>query len=309
MKVLVTGGAGFIGSQVTDSLIEKGYKVTVVDDLSTGKRTFINPKAKFYHLDIRDSRLKAVFSEERPDILCHYAAQASVQKSVEDPVHDADINIFGTLILLKLALSHGAKKCIFASTAGAIYGEQEAFPADETHPARPISPYGAAKLAAESYLYYYHAVYGLDYIVLRYASVYGPRQDSLAEAGMVATITEHMLGGKSPTVSGDGEQTRDFIFIDDAVAANLAAIDFSGSDIFNIGTGIETSINQLFQHIADLSGVRVEKTSVPAKKGEPRRSVISPEKAIKALHWQPKTSLPEGLRKTIEYFSSIRKET
>lgn len=308
MKVLVTGGAGFIGSQIADSLIESGYKVVIIDDLSTGKKAFVHPKAKFYHLDIRDSRLKSVFSEERPDVVCHQAAQVSVRKSVEDPINDANINIFGTLDLLKLALTTGVKRIIFSSTGGAIYGEQECFPADEIHPTRPLSPYGITKLAAENYLYYYHAHYDIDYVVLRYANVYGPRQDPYGEAGVVAIFTEHMLSGKSPTINGDGEQTRDFIYVGDVVAANLAALKFSGSDIFNIGTGEETSINQLFQQIAELTEAKGEKINGPAKKGEQRRSVISPQKAINTLNWQPKTSLQEGLQKTIEYFSSIHKQ-
>jgi UDP-glucose 4-epimerase len=308
MKILVTGGAGFIGSQITDSLIESGLKVIVIDDLSTGKKNFIHPKAKFYHLDIRDTRLKSVFSEERPDVVFHQAAQTCVRKSVEDPVNDANINIFGTLGLLKLALTHGVKKIIFSSAGGAIYGEQERFPADESHPARPLSPYGITKLAVENYLYYYHSFYDIDYVVLRYANVYGPRQDPYGEAGVVAIFIEHMLCGKSPTINGDGDQTRDFIYVEDVVAANLAALKFSGSDIFNIGTGRETSVNQLFQQIAELTKARVEKITGPAKKGEQRRSVISPQKAIESLNWQPKTSLQEGLPKTIEYFSSIHKQ-
>ncbi len=308
MKVLVTGGAGFIGSQIADSLIESGLKVVIIDDLSTGKKSFVHPKAKFYHLDIRDSRLKSVFSEERPDVVCHQAAQTCVRKSVEDPINDANINIFGTLDLLKLALTHGVKRIIFSSTGGAIYGEQERFPADETHPTRPLSPYGITKLAVENYLYYYHAHYDIDYVVLRYANVYGPRQDPYGEAGVVAIFTEHMLSGKSPTINGDGEQTRDFIYVGDVVAANLAALKFSGSDIFNIGTGEETSINQLFQQIAEFTKAKVEKITGHAKKGEQRRSVISPQKAIQTLDWQPKTSLQEGLAKTIEYFSSIHKQ-
>jgi len=304
MKIFVTGGAGFIGSHITDSLIEDGHKVTVIDDLSTGKRSHIHPKAKFYHLDIRDKRLNEVFSEERPNIVCHHAAQINVRKSVEDPIFDANINILGTLHLLKLSLTHGVKKIIFASTGGAIYGEQDYFPADENHPTRPLSPYGVTKLAVEKYLYYYQQVYGLDYIILRYANVYGPRQDPYGEAGVVAIFAESMLSGKTPIINGDGEQTRDFVSVSDVAAANVAALNFTGSNIFNIGTGSETSINGLFQQIKKLTKAKIKENHGSAKKGEQKRSVITPEKAINTLNWTPKMSLADGLKKTVEYFSS-----
>ena len=203
----------------------------------------------------------------------------SVRKSVEDPINDATINIFGTLDLLKLALTHGVKRFIFSSTGGAIYGEQERFPADETHPTRPLCPYGITKLAAENYLYYYHSFYDIDYVVLRYANVYGPRQDPFGEAGVVAIFTEHMLSGKSPTINGDGEQTRDFIYVGDVVAANLAALKFSGSDIFNIGTGEETSINQLFQQIAELSKAKVRENQRTGQKRRAEKKRYQPPKS------------------------------
>lgn len=304
MKIFVTGGAGFIGSHITNSLIEDGHKVSVIDDLSTGKRSHIHPKAKFYHLDIRDKRLNEVFSQERPSILCHHAAQINVRKSVEDPIFDANINILGTLHLLKLSLTHGLRKIIFASTGGAIYGEQDYFPADENHPTRPLSPYGVTKLAVENYLYYYQQVYGLDYVILRYANVYGPRQDPYGEAGVVAIFAESMLSGKTPIINGDGKQTRDFINVSDVAAANVAALNFTGSNIFNIGTGIETSINELFQQIKKFTKAKIKENHGSAKKGEQIRSVITPQKAINALNWAPKISLADGLKKTVEYFSS-----
>lgn len=306
MKILVTGGAGFIGSHITDRLIEDGHMVSIIDDLSTGKRSQINPKAKFYHLDIRDKRLNEVFSQERPNILCHQAAQIDVRKSVEDPLFDANINILGTLHILKLSLTHGVKKIIFASTGGAIYGEQDYFPADENHPTRPLSPYGVTKLAVENYLYYYHHVYDLEYVILRYSNVYGPRQDPNGEAGVVAIFIESMLSGKTPTINGDGKQTRDFVYVTDVVAANVSAISFTGSDIFNIGTGMETSLNTVFQQIGGLTKVKIEEKHGPAKKGEQKRSVIDPQKAIKALNWTPKTSLEDGLKRTIEYFCKMK---
>lgn len=304
MKIFVTGGAGFIGSHITDSLIEDGHKVSVIDDLSTGKRSHIHPKAKFYHLDIRDKRLNEVFSEERPSILCHQAAQINVRKSVEDPIFDANINILGTLHLLKLSLTHGVKRIIFASTGGAIYGEQDYFPADENHPTRPLSPYGVTKLAVENYLYYYQQVYGLNYVILRYANVYGPRQDPYGEAGVVAIFAQSMLSGKAPIINGDGKQTRDFVNVSDVASANVAALNFSGSNIFNIGTGIETSINELFQQIKKLTKAKIKENHGSAKKGEQKRSVITPQKAINTLNWTPQISLADGLKKTVEYFSS-----
>ena len=304
MKIFVTGGAGFIGSHITDSLVEGGHKVSVIDDLSTGKRSHIHPKAKFYHLDIRDKRLNEVFSQERPNIVCHHAAQINVRKSVEDPIFDANINILGTLHLLKLSLTHGVKKIIFASTGGAIYGEQDYFPADENHPTRPLSPYGVTKLAVENYLYYYQQVYGLDYVILRYANVYGPRQDPYGEAGVVAIFAESMLSGKTPIINGDGKQTRDFVNVSDVAAANVAALNFTGSNIFNIGTGIETSINELFQQIKKFTKAKIKENHGSAKKGEQIRSVITPQKAINTLNWTPQISLADGLKKTVEYFSS-----
>lgn len=305
MKIIVTGGAGFIGSQIADSLIEVGHKVIIIDDLSSGKRNFINPKAKFYHLDIRDKRLNSIFSEERPEVICHQAAQINVRKSVEDPLYDADINILGTLHLLKLAVFNGVKKVIFASTGGAIYGEQDYFPADEKHPTRPICPYGVAKLAVEKYLYYFQQVYGLGSVILRYANVYGPRQDPFGEAGVVAIFTQGMLAQKPLIINGDGEQTRDFVFVGDVVEANKAAITSPGNEIFNIGTGIETSVNQIFHHLKDLTKTGLEEKHGPAKQGEQKRSVIDPHKAIQNLNWSPKTSLIEGLAKTVAYFTSI----
>ncbi len=304
MKIFVTGGAGFIGSHITDKFIEAGHRVCVIDDLSTGKRSNISPKAKFYHLDIRDKRLNTAFSQERPDVLCHHAAQINVRKSVEDPIYDADINIFGTLHLLKLSVTHGIKKVIFASTGGAIYGEQDYFPADEKHPTRPISPYGVAKLSVEKYLYYYQQIYNLGYVILRYANVYGPRQDPHGEAGVVAIFTKPMLRGEAPIINGDGEQTRDFVYVMDVVDANLAALQFSENDTFNIGTGMETSVNQLFQEMKKLTKAKIEEKHGPEKKGEQKRSVIDPQKAKNVLGWSPKNSLNEGLKETIEYFKT-----
>lgn len=304
-KVLVTGGAGFIGSHIVDRLINEGYKVVVVDNLSSGNEENVNNKAKFYKLDIQDSKLEAVFQKERPDYVNHHAAQIDVRHSVSDPVFDARINVLGTLNVLQNCVKHKVKKVIFASSGGAIYGDQQIFPAPETHPLRPISPYGITKLVAEHYLYYYKAVYGLNYVSLRYANVYGPRQDPFGESGVVAVFIQKMLNGERPVINGDGKQTRDFVFVGDVVQANILAITNNiAESIFNIGSGIETSVNQIFGHLKEIISPDIEEKHGPPKKGEQRRSVLECSNARKILHWLPKTSLIKGLKKTVEYFSS-----
>lgn len=303
MKVLVTGGAGFIGSHIVDKLIEEGYKVIVVDDLSTGREENINKKATFYKLNIQDPRLEYIFQKEKPDYVNHQAAQKDVRLSVADPIYDAKINILGTLNLLQNCIKYNIKKFIFASTGGAIYGEQEIFPAPETHPAKPISPYGITKLVVEHYLHYYKVVHGLNYISLRYSNVYGPRQDPHGEAGVVAIFTKKMLSGESPIINGDGEQTRDFVYVGDVVRANILALRNNTSEtIFNIGTGIETSINQLFSNLRNIINSSIKEKHGPAKEGEQRRSAIDYTKAKIILNWKPEVSLVEGLKKTVEYF-------
>jgi UDP-glucose 4-epimerase len=226
MKILVTGGAGFIGSHVVDAYLELGHEVVVVDNLSSGSIENLNPKAKFYKMDIRDSDIEDLFKNEKPDIVNHHAAQMDVRKSVEDPIYDADVNIIGSLNLLQNCIRYGVKKFIFASTGGAIYGEQDYFPADEEHPTRPLSPYGVAKLTVEKYLYFYKEVHGLNYVVLRYANIYGPRQNPHGEAGVVAIFTSKMLKGEQPVINGDGFQTRDYTFVGDVVRANVLALNY-----------------------------------------------------------------------------------
>ncbi len=305
MKVLVSGGAGFIGSHIADSLIEEGYEVVVVDDLSSGKEKNINKKAKFYKLDIQDPKLESVFKQERPHYVSHHAAQIDVRRSVSDPIFDAKINVLGTINILQNCIKYKVKKVIFASSGGAIYGEQEIFPAPETHPLRPISPYGITKLVVEHYLHYYKIIHGLDYVALRYANVYGPRQDPFGEAGVVAIFIQKMLKGAHPVINGDGKQTRDFVYVGDVVRANVLAMTNNMPDnIFNIGTGIETSVNQIFNHLKDIINPSIEEKHGPPKQGEQRRSVIGCTKAKKILRWEPRTSLMSGLEKTVEYFSS-----
>lgn len=306
MKILVTGGAGFIGSNIVDSLINNEIEVVVVDDLSSGNETNINKKAKFYKLDIQDSKLSSVFEKEKPDYVNHHAAQIDVRRSVSDPIFDAKINILGTINILQNCVDYKVKKVIFASSGGAVYGEQEVFPANEEHPLRPISPYGITKLVAENYLYYFKTVHGLDYTALRYANVYGPRQDPYGEAGVIAIFIKKMLNGEQPVINGDGEQTRDFVYVGDVVRANILAINNDTPEsIINIGTGIETSVREIFGHLKEIIDPSLKAKFAPPKKGEQRRSVIDYTKARTNLNWEPEMSLLEGLKKTRDYFKSL----
>ncbi len=304
MKVLVTGGAGFIGSHIVEMLIDEGYEIVIVDNLSSGYERNIHEKATFYNLDIQDNELESVIVKEKPDYVCHQAAQKDVRLSVSDPILDAKINILGTINILQNSIKHGIKKVVFASTGGAIYGEQDAFPAPETHPLKPICPYGITKLAVENYLYYYKTLYDLDYAALRYSNVYGPRQDPHGEAGVVAIFAEKMLSNEHPVINGTGEQTRDFVYVKDVAKANLLALqDRSSETVFNIGVGIETSVNELFNHLKDILNPSVEEKHAPAKEGEQQRSVIECIRAKEVLGWTPQISIREGLQQTCEYFS------
>jgi len=305
MTILLTGGAGFIGSHVADAYIEAGHSVIIVDDLSTGSLKNVNPKAEFHKVDIRDKALGNVFERRKIDVVNHHAAQMDVRKSVEDPVFDASVNILGGLNLFECCKRYGVKKIIFASTGGAIYGEQDYFPADEHHPLRPLSPYGVTKLATEKYLFYYKEVFGIQFVSLRYTNVYGPRQNPHGEAGVVAIFTTKMLTGQQPTINGDGKQTRDYVYVKDVVQANLAALTYSGSDIFNIGTGIETDVNQLFRMLRSLTGSTCAEHHGPPKPGEQLRSVVDATKARLALGWSPRYSLQQGLQETAEYFKHM----
>jgi len=307
VNILVTGGAGFIGSHLADAFIKAGHFVTIVDDLSMGKRENVNVDAEFYQLDVRSEHLRNVFRDDQFDAVVHQAAQMDVRKSVTDPMFDASVNIIGTLNLLEMCREYNIKKVLFSSTGGAIYGEQERFPADEEHPLRPISPYGIAKLSIEKYLYYYHAVHGLNYISLRYANVYGPRQSPHGEAGVVAIFTSKMLAGEQPLINGDGKQTRDYVFVDDVVKANLLALQYDGSGIFNVGTGVETSVNEIFGLLRSITGAKCEEQHASAKQGEQQRSVIDTKLFEKKFGWRPGTQLREGLARTVEYFKRQEK--
>ena len=302
MKILVTGGAGFIGSHVVDAYVAAGHEVVVVDDLSTGKRENLNPKARFHQLDVQDPKVVDLIRDERPAVVNLHAAQMDVRRSVADPVFDARTNIIGLIQCLEGARKANARRVIFVSSGGAPYGEQEAFPAPETHPTNPVSPYGVSKRAGELYAFFYQAEYQLPFFALRYANVYGPRQDPHGEAGVVAIFAGKMLRGEPITVNGDGKQTRDYVFVGDVVQANLAALDREPCGAVNVGTGIETDVNRLAELILQASGSKSEVTHGPAKQGEQRRSVIDCTKAAEKLGWRPSVPLAEGLRRTVEWF-------
>ncbi len=304
MRIMVTGGAGFIGSNTVDALVALGkHEVCVLDDLSSGKRHQVNSAARFNQVDIRDgARVTEVFEREKPDVLLHLAAQMDVRRSVADPVFDAQVNLIGFINLMEAGRRNGLGRVIFSSTGGAIYGEQERFPCDESHPCRPVSPYGVAKLATERYLFFYRVQYGIRHVALRYANVYGPRQDPHGEAGVVAIFCGRLLNKQPVTIFGDGEQTRDYIFVDDIVRANLAALERDCSGAINIGTGIETSVNRLYGALAEVAGVAMAPGYAPARPGEQLRSVISPGRAEKELDWRPRVTLREGLAQTLRFF-------
>lgn len=304
MKILLTGGAGFIGSHITDLLIKEGHQVIIIDNLSNGKKVNINPAALFYHRDIRDENLDEIFAREKPDILNHHAAQISVRDSVSDPIHDLEINIRGTVHLLELSRKHGVKKVIFASSGGALYGEQDYFPADENHPLRPLSPYGVAKLAGENYLYYYQQNFDLPYVALRYANVYGPRQDPFGEAGVIAIFSQSLLTGKQPIINGSGEQTRDYVYVEDIARINVLALKNDVHGTFNVGTGQEITVNDIFKKIRSFSHAEASEVHGEPKKGEQFRSVLSAEKARQKLGWKPQVEFDEGLKKTIAFFKA-----
>ena len=308
MKILITGGAGFIGSHVADLLIENGFDVCIIDNLSSGKLENINTKARFYKCDVRDGEIFKIIEDEKPQIVIHNAAQLSVRNSVEDPANDASINILGGLNLLEACRKLKVEKVIFASSGGVVYGEQQYFPADENHPTKPISPYGVAKLSFEKYLFYYNYTFGLKYTALRYANIYGPRQDPYGEAGVVAIFSSKLLAGGQPVINGDGKQTRDYVYVKDVAAANLAAIqnDFTGE--INIGTGIETDVNNIFNILKKVAGQKeLKEVHAPAKEGEQRRSVLSYKRAQEVLGWEPKMELKIGLAETYNWFKEFSK--
>jgi len=304
MSTLVTGGAGFIGSNIVDELVRRSEKVIIVDDLSTGKKENINKKAKFYKMNICNPSIKKIFYRERPDIVIHLAAQMNVRESVKDPIFDAQTNILGSLNILENCVKSGVKKIIFASSGGAIYGEGgNNLPARESFPPSPLSPYGIAKLSVEHYLHYYQYTYGLEYTILRYGNVYGERQDPLGEAGVIAIFIRTMFEGKNPVIYGDGEQLRDYVYVGDVVRATLLAIKKGKNQIFNIGTGRGTSVNTLYNKLKNLISFSGNPVYASPRAGDILRNYLDISRAKKYLNWYPRVSLDQGLQRTIRWFS------
>lgn len=302
--MLVTGGAGFIGSHIVDALVQQGHKVVVVDDLSTGFAQNLNPHARFYEMSICNPQLAEVFEQEKLEVLNHQAAQMVIQRSVEDPIFDAEQNILGSLNLILNCIRFEVKKIIYASSGGAVYGEPEYLPVDERHPVNPISQYGVSKHTVEHYLHLYCVQYGLDYVVLRYSNVYGPRQNPEGEAGVVAIFARHMLRGESPTIFGPGDKTRDYTYVADVAMANLLAMQRDGKGIYNIGTGVETSDMKMFDTLAEILGYQGAPHCGQVRKGEIYRICLNSSKASRELGWQPQVSLKEGLLQTVGYYKA-----
>jgi UDP-glucose 4-epimerase len=305
LKILVTGGAGFIGSNLVDALVGLNHNVVVVDNLSSGLRRNLNPKARFYEIDIRDKKLSEVFEREKPDIVDHHAAQIDVRKSGEDPIADAEANILGSLNLITDCVRFGVKRIVYASTGGAIYGDPQYMPADENHPINPISQYGVSKHTVEHYLQLYSIIHSLEYVALRYSNVYGPRQNPYGEAGVVAIFAIQMLTGKQPTIFGPGDKTRDYAHVSDIVNANIVALEKGKNAIYNIGTGVETSDQEIFDTLASELGYKGRPIYAPVRKGEVYRISLECSKARKELGWSPRLSLREGIAQTAEYYRKL----
>jgi len=308
MNILVTGGAGFIGSHIVDTYIREGHRVAVLDNLSTGKRERVHPDAKFYDMDLIDPEVKGIFEKEKIEAINHHAAQISVTQSVADPAFDAEINIVGSLKLLELAATYKVKKIVFASTGGALYGEQDYYPADEEHPTQPMSPYGIAKLTVERYLNYYRENFSIQPTILRYSNVYGPRQDPHGEAGVVAIFCKQLLKDQQPVIFGDGEQTRDFVSVFDVVNANLKALSENCQGTYNVGTSEETSVNAVTALLIKSSGKALSPQYNPPRMGEQRRSCIDYRKFNKDHGWQPTQVLDKGLKDTFDFFADSSRD-
>jgi len=301
--VLVTGGAGFIGSHLADAYLARGWRVTVLDNLSTGKRENVDPGIDFREDDLRDPATLELVRELRPNVVSHHAAQIDVRKSVADPASDAETNVVASVRLLQVCAEIGVERFLFASTGGAIYGEPLVVPQGEDHPARPLSPYGCAKLSVEHYLEYFREVHGLSTVALRYANVYGPRQNAKGEAGVIAIFMERLLAAQPATINGDGTQTRDFVYVDDVVQANLAATDDpSLGGAWNVGTGVESSVNDIYRLLAAATGTSAPPQHAPAKPGEQLRSILDPARLRRRAPLPDPVELEDGIRRTTEWF-------
>ena len=305
MHVLVTGGAGFIGAHSSRALLGRGHRVTVVDDLSHGRADAVPKGAELVVLDIRAPDVLPLFESEKFDAVLHLAAQMDVRRSVADPLFDASVNVLGTLNLLEAGRRAGVRRFVFASSGGAVYGEQDVFPAPESHPRRPASPYGVSKLCGEEYLAHYALAHRMSTLALRYANVYGPGQDPHGEAGVVAIFLDKLLAGETATINGDGLQTRDYVYVGDVAQANLLGIESTVTGALNIGTGVETTVVELAQRLASHAGVPRRFTNGPAKPGEQRRSCVDPAAARPALGWEPRVPLDAGLAETAASFRSL----
>ncbi len=302
LRILITGGAGFIGSHLVDTLAREGHQVSIVDDLSSGRRDQVNPLARFYDMSVTSPELNTVIQQERPQVVIHHAAQLDVRFSVSNPEKDAQINVLGSLNLLEASIKWEVERFIFASSGGAMYGEPHQFPCSEENPIEPLSPYGAAKATVETYLHYYRQVHGLKSFALRYANVYGPRQDPHGEAGIIAIFTLAFLEGRTPIIFGDGEQVRDFVYVDDVVAANLACLTSDKPGSYNIGTGEGTSVNKIASVLKALTKSQLRPKHIEAKLGEVYRIALNANYAERNLNWTPNVKLVEGLTRTVEYF-------
>jgi UDP-glucose 4-epimerase len=303
VKILVTGGAGFIASHITDAYVDHGHEVVVLDDLSRGKRVNVHPKCRFYQNDIRDRDVvNQIFLAEKPDVVNHHAAQMDVRRGVREPLFDAQVNILGGINLIEAAVANGVKRFIYAGTAGAGYGEPSQMPVPEDHPVNPITPYGISKHTVEHYLFTFRFLYGMSYVVLRYGNVYGPRQSSQGEAGVFAIFSEQLLAAIQPVIYGDGTKIRDYVYISDVVAANLAALDRGSNEIFNISSGVQTTDQEVLDLVSDLLAKPVQPKYVPRRPGEVDRICSDISKAERLLGWKPQVSLAEGARRTVDYF-------
>ena len=306
-RILISGGAGFIGSTVAERFLAAGWEVAVIDDLSTGRRENLPPEVRLYPCDVRSGAAAEAVARERPEVLCHHAAQIDVRRSMADPRTDADVNLGGLLNLMEAAVRAGTvRQVLFASSGGATYGDTGEIPTPERHPQRPISAYGAAKAASELYLGVYQAAYGIPYAALRYANVYGPRQDPHGEAGVVAIFAGRLLDGQDCTVYGDGRQTRDYVFVEDVARANLLAAERGFAGALNVATGVETDVNRLHELLAGAAGVRAAPRHAPGRLGEQRRSCIDPSAAFAAIGWRPEVPLAEGPSRPLAWFRRAR---
>ena len=306
MKILVTGGAGFIASHIVDKYMDLGHRVEVIDDMSHGALENMRDDLKYHEIDIRSPKISEIFDKGKFDVVNHHAAQMDVRKSTEDPAFDADVNIIGGINLLQNCVRTNVKQFIFASTGGAIYGEQDVFPADETHPANPVSPYGISKLSIEKYLHYYDVEYGLIHSILRYSNVYGPRQNPHGEAGVIAIFAKKLLLGKQVIINGDGKQKRDYVYIDDIVRLNELVLTFDRCTLTNAGRGTEHDVNYLFDLLKQEMGSTMEAKHGPQVPGEQRRSSINSDRAMELFSWKAEVDLEVGISKTADFFKLIK---